>query len=119
MCRKEIYFIGQFPKITSNQTSKITRQSPEIFKIENRPGKKFFCLRRDICRRQCSFRQKFAWDKKSKNGKFAWDKTKLTADFSLGNTGGWGGGLSNTMIMIGNFRVIKGLMYVMICYVSL
>ena len=38
-------------------------------------------------------------------------KTKkgLTADFNLNHTGGWGGGVSNTMIMIGNFRNIKGL----------
>ena len=36
-------------------------------------------------------------------------KTKkiLIADSSLGNTGGLGGGVSNTMMMIGNFRVIK------------
>ena len=29
------------------------------------------------------------------------------------------GGVSNTMIMVGNFRVTKGITYVMICYVSL
>ena len=33
----------------------------------------------------------------------------ITADFSLGNTGDWGGGVSNTMTMIGKFRVIKGI----------
>ena len=37
-------------------------------------------------------------------------KLRLIADFSLGSTGGWGGGgVSSTMIMIGNFSVIKGL----------
>ena len=30
-----------------------------------------------------------------------------------------GGGVSNAIIMIGNFRVIKGLTEFMICYVSL
>ena len=38
-----------------------------------------------------------------------WYKKILISDFSVGSTGGWGGGVSNTMIMIGNFRVIKGL----------
>ena len=32
-----------------------------------------------------------------------------TYDFSLGNTGGWGGGVPSTRIVIGNFRVIKQL----------
>ena len=36
-------------------------------------------------------------------------KIRLGADFSLEHTGGWGGGVSNTMIMIGHFRNIKGL----------
>ena len=36
-------------------------------------------------------------------------KKRLIADLSLDHTGGWGGGVSNTMIMIGNFRNIKGL----------
>ena len=37
-------------------------------------------------------------------------KKRLTADFNLDHTGDWGvGGVSNTMIMIGNFRNIKGL----------
>ena len=31
----------------------------------------------------------------------------------------YGGGVSNRMIMVGNFRVIKALTQVMICYVSL
>ena len=35
-------------------------------------------------------------------------KIRLGADFSLDHTGDWGG-VSNTMIMIGNFRNIKGL----------
>ena len=35
-------------------------------------------------------------------------KKRPTADLSLGNIGGWGGEL-RTMVMIGNFRVIKGL----------
>ena len=35
-------------------------------------------------------------------------KPRLVADFTLDHTGGWGG-VSSTMIMIGNFRVIKGL----------
>ena len=46
-------------------------------------------------------------------------KKRLTADFSLGNNGGWGGRIKHNEIMIGNIRVIKGLTYVMICYVSL
>ena len=33
---------------------------------------------------------------------------RLIAYFTLDNTTGWGG-VSNRMIMIGNFRVIKGL----------
>ena len=36
-------------------------------------------------------------------------KSRLISDFYLDHTGGWGGGVSSTMIMIGNFRVIKGL----------
>ena len=36
-------------------------------------------------------------------------KTRLIADFALDHTSGWRGGISNTMIMIGNFKVIKGL----------
>ena len=36
-------------------------------------------------------------------------KKRLAADFNHDHTGGWGGGVSNTMIMIGNFRNIKGL----------
>ena len=37
-------------------------------------------------------------------------KKRLTADFYLGSTGGWGGeGISKTMLMIGNLIVIKGL----------
>ena len=35
-------------------------------------------------------------------------KIRLGADFSLDHNGGWGG-VSNTIIMIGNFRNIKGL----------
>ena len=35
-------------------------------------------------------------------------KPRLVADFTLDHTGGWGS-VSNRMIMIGNFRVIKGL----------
>ena len=36
-------------------------------------------------------------------------KPSLVADFTLDRTGGRGGGISNRIIMIGNFRVIKGL----------
>ena len=36
-------------------------------------------------------------------------RLRLTSDFSLGRTGGWGGGVLKKMITIGNFRVIKGL----------
>ena len=43
---------------------------------------------------------------------------RLTADFSIGTTGGWGRGVLKKR-MIGNFRVIKGPNKVMICYVSL
>ena len=35
-------------------------------------------------------------------------KTRLISDFSLDPTSGWGG-VSSTMIIIGNFRVIKGI----------
>ena len=35
-------------------------------------------------------------------------KPRLVADFTIDHTGGWEG-VSNKMIMIGNFRVIKGL----------
>ena len=57
---------------------------------------KKFLFKIEICLRQ-----------KIKNGIFALDKkTRLIADFSLDHTIGWGG-VSITMIMIGNFRVIK------------
>ena len=48
---------------------------------------------------------------KSKNGIFAQEKkSRLIADFTLDRTGVWGGGgVSRITIMIGNFRVIKGL----------
>ena len=36
-------------------------------------------------------------------------KKRPTADLSPGNAGGWGGVISGTMLVIGNFRVIKGL----------
>ena len=44
-------------------------------------------------------------------------KLRLTSDFSLGHHGDWGD--IRKMRMIGNFRVIKGIYQVMICYVSL
>ena len=34
-------------------------------------------------------------------------KSRLVADFTLNHTGGWGG--VSSKILIGNFRVIKGL----------
>ena len=35
---------------------------------------------------------------------------RLVADFTIDHTGGWGrGSVSNRMIMIVNFRVIKGI----------
>ena len=71
--------------------------------------RRFFCLRPDFCVRHLFLRQKFAEDKKSKNGNYAEDnKIRLGIDFSLDHTGGWGV-VSNTMITIGNFRDIKGL----------
>ena len=35
------------------------------------------------------------------------NKPRLIYDFTLDHTSGWGGGVSSTMIMIGNFRVMQ------------
>ena len=37
------------------------------------------------------------------------EKPRLVTDFTLDHTGGWGRDLSRIMIMIENFRIIKGL----------
>ena len=70
-----------------------------------------FCLRQDFCLRQLSSITKIKYvDKTSKISKnlLMTKKPRLVADFTLGHTGGWGGGVSSKMI-IGNFMVIKGL----------
>ena len=101
MCHKELCH-----RAISNNSIKL--------KIKNHPAKPkypqnrklagkdiFFCLRQKIQKWKICLRQ----------------KTKLIADFSLDQTGGWEGGVSSTMTMIGNFRGYKGtnLGYDMIC----
>ena len=52
--------------------SKITRQSPEIYKIDNCPaGTIFFAYDEIFAQDNIVLTQKFAEDKKSKNGKIA------------------------------------------------
>ena len=66
--------LGDFQKFNKIKI-KITRQSPKVHKTENRLAETLFFPRRKFCLKQFfGLRQKFAQEKKSKNGKFALDK---------------------------------------------
>ena len=99
-----------FHRAISNKSikSKINRQSPKVDKIENFSGEIIFLPKTRFVPKFIFQDQKFPKTKIPKMENLRKIKKRPTADLSLGNTGGCRGEFS-TMIMIVNFRVIKGL----------
>ena len=92
--------MGDFQKFNKIKNQKSPGKAQISIKSKNWPGETIFLPKTRFLPKTI-----FIEDKNLPQTK----KIRLGADFSLDHTGGWGGGVSNTMIMIGNFRVIKEL----------
>ena len=104
MCHKELFHWAITKKSIKSKSPGKSQKS-----IKSKIARQRHFLRKTKCLIGTIFslRQNFALDKNPKMENFLKTKKRLTSDFPLGNTGGWGGGVSNTRSMIGNFRVNK------------